>query len=383
MGATFGVLLLLTGMLYVPLWALERIGGFRGALDLNALSPVSAFVNSFDVYYRLGFGPQRYWISLLSMAGLALAQFAAACLLVRRNQLPSERKPSSLFRATIRRRVSGNAYEWLLLRDRCPSAGVWLIVLLLLAIWGGCLTGSLVSSSRVPTIPLFIMAMIAAFTLHVVLKGMLIAHASRRLAEDRQSGALEILLATPLSPHEIVRAHRRALWLQFRGLLGLILLVNFILTIATLAGRRRLHMGHDDAFVFCSFFIGGGLLLLVDFFLIPWVAMSEALRGKRQHRAVLGTVMRSLAPSWLALFGFIFVGMGINLDSEAVATFFWLWAILSSVGLLVVAMNRQFELRHRFRVVAAGDREWKSHRPPTIPPVLPQPTPPVLNAIRG
>src|SRR5215468_1333048 len=58
---------------------------------------------------------------------------------------------------------------------------------------------------------------------HYILCLWIAIQAPRRLADDKQSGALELLLCTPLTPREIVRGSMGILRRQFgRGLAGLL-----------------------------------------------------------------------------------------------------------------------------------------------------------------
>jgi hypothetical protein len=225
------------------------------------------------------------------------------------------------------------------------------------------------------------MTMLAAFALHVLVKGLVITQASRRFAEDRQSGALEILLATPLPAREILDGQRRALRRQFGWLVWLLLFMNLSLTLATCLAYRHLHMSGRDQFVFLSFFVIGALLLFVDLHCLPWIAMLEALRGRKHQRVILGTLMRGLVPSWLGLFAFVFISMGINMNAETVSAFFWIWAMASSALIAVMSVSSRVSLQTRFRALAAGDNEPRRHLPSAHPPAARVSTPPPLASV--
>ena len=53
--------------------------------------------------------------------------------------------------------------------------------------------------------------MFLAFVMHLLLKVFVATEASRRLNEDRRSGALELLLVSPLSISQIISAQTAAL----------------------------------------------------------------------------------------------------------------------------------------------------------------------------
>ena len=381
MGATFAVLLLLTGVLFVLVWLIEEVARVRGAADLLALSPLGTFLGALDTHYTRHDGPARYWVSVSFFTVAAIAQLAAAS---RRLPRLTETEPSAKAEAPISLRpgpltfrglpVLGNPYLWLLRRERYPSRPVRQLLWVVGALWAGCLIASGLASSRGNKMHiLFVIAMFSAYALHVMVKGLVAAQACRRFTEDRQSGALELLLATSLSPFAILHAQRQALWEQFRGWLKMLTVVNGLLWLAVSTGREHYDMNDGETLmIFSSFFVGGAILLFLDFRALSWVGMSEALRGQRQHRAVLSTLARALLPGWLAIFVFVFIGIAGVVREKGILTFYLVWFLANALIATVLAIGRRHEVLTRFRQLAAGDMPSRSASNPW-PPLAAQP----------
>ncbi len=216
-------------------------------------SPAMLMVFSGDVPYRAS--PSRFWLSLLGVQAIAWGLLVWAGSTVQRRwrevpepsqparaRIPDEavwpyRIPSSLH---SRRRVRGkapaladNPAGWLAER-RAPSC--WLLwVALLLPPLGGIGT-SLIWRMLGPSAAGGAMGVgmgmrVLTALLPVVLLGLA---ASRRMTDLRQSGALELLLCTPLSGVRLPLAEWNVLWCAMRwplavqGLLGLLLLFLYV-----------------------------------------------------------------------------------------------------------------------------------------------------------
>ncbi|MBI3191108.1 MAG: hypothetical protein HYZ36_00460, partial [Pedosphaera parvula] len=182
---------------------------------------------------------------------------------------------------------------------------------------------------------------------------------------DHQSGALELLLATSLSPIALLNAQRQALWEQFGGWLKLLAVVNGLLWLAALTGQEHYDMDDGETLlIFSCFFVGGAVLLFLDFHALSWGGMAEALRGKRQHRAVLSTLARTLLPGWVAIFVFVFIGISGSVREEGILTFYLVWFLANALLAVVTASGRRRELLSNFRQLAAGDVPSRSEPKP-------------------
>lgn len=140
--------------------------------------------------------------------------------------------------------------------------------------------------------------------------GLLIA-GTRRLGEDLRSGALELLITTPLTPAEIVGGCRRALWLEIRSLvIGLPL---FVLGLLTILLWKEQGAGSAAGLSLGILFVAGTVMLVLD---CRWgidIALRASLREADPVKALRQAVVRLLVPGWVAgalLLGGLYVGMG-------------------------------------------------------------------------
>jgi len=202
---------------------------------------------------------------------------------------------------------------------------------------------------------MFVTAIFFAYGLHFLIKGLVAIQSARRLSEDRRSGALELLLCTPLPPACIIEGQRRVLRRQFKWLLAGLLLVNLALAWFLLP-RRPFDMSDKDAAIFISFFLGGIPLLWVDFNAIGWVGMWMGLRGLPPSRAALNVFARIMAPPLFTVLLFIFIGINAQPKEDAVWVFWMGWVMLGVVSAWTAVRHRRAELFRDFRRLASGDK---------------------------
>jgi len=203
--------------------------------------------------------------------------------------------------------------------------------------------------------PAFSFSILATFGLHLVLKCLVAIEASRRLGEDRQSGALEVLLVTPISEKQILAGQRRALLRHFWWPMIFIILAN--LFVWQVIRYHIVHMGNnsEDAGMFALVCFGAILMLLVDFYALGWVSMWMALSARRYHRAVLGALGRVMLLPWLTILltGFLTASMG-GISSGEVGFVISCWFALGILNDLIAAGWAKKKLRKHFRRFANG-----------------------------
>lgn len=188
-------------------------------------------------------------------------------------------------RARLRRRLLAvNPFLWLTQRERGKPYYVWIYFAAVITTWvfGNWQYGEVLFDlkSGVPGLLL-----IQAF-----LKIWVISESCTRLGEDRRSGALELLLSTPLNERDIVRGQ----WLAFRR--------QFALPIACFAAFEFLMVRHflPDALALAT--VG---MLLLDLMALGYVGMWLGLKSRSTNRAILGTASLVLVLPW----GLISVGL--------------------------------------------------------------------------
>src|ERR1035441_7795304 len=86
-----------------------------------------------------------------------------------------------------------------------------------------------------------------------------------------------------------------------------LLLVNLCMCLAVLLRPRHLSMTPTEQAIFMELFLGGILLLFMDSRAIRTVGMWLALRARKQHRAVLGTLARVMLVPWAGVFLLVFL----------------------------------------------------------------------------
>jgi hypothetical protein len=126
-------------------------------------------------------------------------------------------------RAWRRSMLERNPVAWLDGRDRMVEAVLWSLILLSMVGWA---TAHLFHPREYPdqdTIVLW------PLWTHYILCVLIAIHAPRRLADDKQSGALELLLCTPTRTSEIVRGAMLVLRRRFgRALVAILVLDAFL-----------------------------------------------------------------------------------------------------------------------------------------------------------
>jgi hypothetical protein len=200
----------------------------------------------------------------------------------------------------------------------------------------------------------FAITFLTAFGLHVLFKCMVITEATRRLSEDRHSGALELLLVTPLPPREIMGGQKAALTRMFRWPKWMLIGMNLLLIWLALwpDGSRRI--GSDDWVIFTIMFTGGIVLLLADCLVIGPISVWAALTTKRHTRAIFKTVRQLLLPSWAAILLFWFVAVTSNgISSDTVQALVVMWVVFGLAVDMIALVVTTRRLNSDFRELAA------------------------------
>jgi ABC-type transport system involved in multi-copper enzyme maturation permease subunit len=328
-------------------------------------SPVYTYIKAFDAYYRPGSGAQEFWLSLGTIFAIGLTGVVlAVCLLPRawrrldsaskaESRRPGKIKSSSA--TSFRQRaghLNANPFEWLAVRERTAGWFAFKTLLLLVCLWLIFFVASFFARNR--DLPMAI-AVYSSFVLHLVVKVLVAAEASRRMNQDRQSGALELLLATPITVGAILSGQMRALWRQFAPSLVLLGVVNMALAMAVLTWE---HIPSEITGIFIEIFLGGAVVLVADFLALGWMGMWRGLNATKHYRAVLGTLGRVMVPCWLAIFLLIFVEPNVG-GSGAAAVLFGMWFALGIVVDLVAGFYASENLKRQFREVVSQSYQGK------------------------
>ncbi|HEX4645216.1 MAG TPA: ABC transporter permease subunit [Verrucomicrobiae bacterium] len=317
----------------------------------------------------------EFWDSLCTIAGLGLVFLALASAglpwmwrernrVSRADKKQSERLHKFRFgddwtrKAVRARSLLPNPFFWLAIRDRSPKLVGWLLFGSLAGLWCCLIFGTLIAPAPIFQ-EAFSAAMFLAFGLHLIFKYMVATEATRRFSEDHHSGALELILITPLSESQIMAGQRRALWRHFRAPLLILLLVN----LGMMGVIRVLPQFHDDGEAFIIF-PGGAAMLLLDFYALGWVGMRAALQTKKHNRAILSALARIMVLPWLILtLPFLLASIGGFVTNRFMMRFFVFWFVLGASIDLAVGWRARAKLRRGLRHVV------NESRPMAPPPI--------------
>ncbi len=380
MSGTFLVMLVLAGIMPL-LWVLSVSGNLRSGYEYVLWpSPPHAFRCAFDNYYSGGRGAQNFWNSVMTMMAIATSCLFAACVLLPRVWQDSGEVTRSkriwnrrLFEnwAKQRAKLAGQLmrdsrpFLWLATRDGRPLALAHWAFFLLTPAWVYLYAVIFNLGSRAMNGAYVPILILLTYGMHLILKCLVAAEASRRFSEDRASGALELLLVTPLRPAEIVASQFRGVWLSFRWCFLTLTLMN-LASLAWVLGADIFGSNNEPQRVFTLICVGGLVMLFVDGYALINVGMWTAMTTKRHARAFLATAMRVLMLPWLAIVFFFFMGTvgaigGGRGTAEAMIV---LWFILGGVVSFIAAGTAASNLDQCFREIASvGKVESRSPMP--------------------
>jgi len=305
--SAFGLALALTALFsLLPLGLAKLLGalaqGPNSAL-IATLSPLIPIHQFSDASYRLQ--PEQFWLALgltqlASASALALAAWwVPRSWQERRPQhaAPSTaavRTPADIETARQARQslLDANPAFWLFRRHRSSRwALIFALGLVLIALGVPIVEGSLVvlQPTTLATAMLLSWAVKIGWTLQ----------ACGALAEARHSGAFGLLLATPLTDHQILHGHGIALWKTWAAPAAILLGLQ---ALAALSPFLRDGLPPFEAQHLVTLAVPGLqiLTLIADFFALFWAGSWFGLRDAQTNRATIKTLLLvQVAPSLL------------------------------------------------------------------------------------
>lgn len=303
---------------------------------LPALSPTTLFRNAFDGIYHSG-GKLQYWaalclITLITVTGMVFAgrKIGLVWHEEKEDEAEAGQKSRWLLGKSVARtgaaqqsRLDRSPFLWLATRDKTPAVQAFRAVAVLAAMSVAAAILSF-SNNTSRSFAAFVFAMGMAYGCHQALKWFVALEASRRLSEDRRSGALELILVTPLLIEEIVSGQRQAMAINFRRPLFVVVAINLVLMVV--AKANPLHLMTQQVILIFELCIGGIAMLFLDFYALSWVGMWMALVSPRHQRAVIGTVGRVVIFPWVAI---LFLGLltmgGVPIDPDVMVILCFAW----------------------------------------------------------
>jgi ABC-type transport system involved in cytochrome c biogenesis permease component len=295
----------------------------------------------------------EFWTVLAIQFGLGFLWIGLACIFLPRGfqekGLPfsgaiPRRRPRSKTSSAARRNMATlrqeHPFQWLVTRRQLFPPWLLAGVILFFAAW---LAWAFVREP--PGFRFFVV--FGSYAIHMLVKILITADASHRLSEDRRSGALELLLCTPLQVEAMLRGQYAALRQTF--LLPALALVTLNLVL----------MYHIQESEVRWVLLGSTALIAADFHALSWVGMWQAMKSSRYSRAVWGASLRVLIPPCSALLIMFFAGMTGGLQSGTIENFFRLWFFGCFIYDALWARVARTRLHRDFRSLAASIPELK------------------------
>ncbi|HEY3914612.1 MAG TPA: ABC transporter permease [Verrucomicrobiae bacterium] len=236
-----------------------------------------------------------YWVSLtieslLIVFFLARAAYWVPVSLREKPVNPVQDRISqrrSRARPSDRRLLDINPFAWLAARSEADPGLVWFFIVCVVLVFWALTPTRMIFDGQV--------ALWLDYCINTVLKIWIVSEASRRLAEDRRSGALELLLTTPLTERQIIRGQWLVLWNRF----GLPIL-------ALLAGDLCLGTAirvHTTGFVYDHLVLA--FFLATDAVALSLMGMWLGLVTGNWIRTILLNLLAVMIVPWLATQAFM------------------------------------------------------------------------------
>ncbi len=337
-------------------WILDDIAQFRGSDELGKwafmASPCLTLATATADVVKNASARQAFQISFCLIHALGWMLLLFSCLTLPRRWQDRPAGASGMrLRARWRQWCYGtgvqrrdfqtrlmeiNRYFWVAARDRIKPAIVWGVAGILGALW----LWAWVDDRRGWMQQEY--QMMTAMVAYVVLKIWIAIEASHRFGEDRRSGALELLLATPLNVREILEGQFLALRRQFAGPALLALTANFIFLLIWRDDREWVLM-----------LLAGMIVFTVDALALAWLGMWLGLRARHGTRATWGAVWRILALPW-AIYFFSFLAIEIPNDGPSVSEegYIAIWFAISLAFSCYFGLESRNRLHSEFREIA-------------------------------
>ena len=316
------------------------------------------------------------WVSPLFMHLVSWVLLMISCRLVPRcwQDKPSKSSPKSnpiressyqdspqskkvLFRQKL---LNINAFYWLASQKRHRVWYCWLILAALFGFWAW---GWYENGNEWFAFPGF---WITIITLHTVVKFMVAGEAALRLSEDRQIGALELLLSTPLTIGELV--HGQILALRRMFLVPLLLILAF--DVFYLLGCVRFARGTDlsEIKVNIIFAITSMFFLFADCIAMIYCAIWNAVTCVNQGAAA-STAFRNILILPAVAAALLWTAFNIIADAPGGLGWYFPWLTYIGFGLLAdigfglhsrSCINTKFRevATHRFNQKVSFWRTW-------------------------
>ena len=334
-------------------------------------SPAYTVFLAFEAPRRSGAGGEEFYISMMVVQSMTWGLLLLSCWLVPRvwqESAPGGGRARARLRErwrqwcygdgemrrAWRRELCGvNPIWWLCCRERRKMAAPWVVLAVLSGLW---LAGYL----RWPREWLEAGSIPCGLIGHTLLKVWLTGESTRRFSEDRHSGAMELLLATPIRVADFVDGQRRALWRQFAGPAGAVLLAD----LALMGAGGKYITPADDKTAWIFFWMATMTMLVWDLFTLSWVGMWMGVNSRSPGRAANAALARVCVLPWVLFGGWMTLlmlsRMGGRSGSDIGPGFvICCWFLIGAVNNILLGLWARNSLLTQFREVATRSFETK------------------------
>ena len=281
--AWVGAMLLIAFLAVVP--PLVRWMPFPSMKLLGAVSPTPALYSLDDTLFARE--PQAFWHSVLGVNALTWGFLIAACLVlphswqdkpVQRANREATRVYRQRSRVEQQHQMGLNPVVWMLTRDARAEWPVWVAV-------GGYAVPSLLIAFIWNDVRLLIIPLLGTgLALNFLLAVWVAARACFMISDARASGALALLLTTPINSSEIIHGHGEVLRRQF-FLPFVALSISEVIIAAVMDVRTERAAFGPVVTVVAAVFMGAQLVA------VSWFGLWTGLTTKKPAHAVVKTIL--------------------------------------------------------------------------------------------
>lgn len=184
-----------------------------------------------------------------------------------------------------------NPFLWLATYFPNGVAMIWCVIAIALVVW---LVGYFKFNPMWRSLPVYIVLILI---FHGVLKFWTASQSGIQVCRDRISGALELILSTPLSETEVVKGLHLSLFRLLRGPLITILCLDVVMILDAAINPNQPMSGEDlKAWILTG--CAGIVVLLADLYTLAWVGIWTGLKAPRTNQAAGMAVGRVLMLPW-------------------------------------------------------------------------------------
>ena len=259
------------------------------------------------------------------------------------------------------RRLDVNPIYWLSSRDNLKLWLPWVFLISMGVIWAWI--GLKVGDDWLNEATYFL----TTFGLFLVFKIWTASEASARFWEDRKTGALDLLMATPLSVGEIMRGHQLSYHRYFLWPLFFVCCVAQVFMVAPYWSKLFANPGDEG---WTLLFLSGLIVFVSDVVACFWMGLWFGLITPRANRASAMVLTRILILPWILFTAYLFflgVLQSMNIDvRDKLTSGHWTlgaWVIISISNSLYWTLTSRTKLYVGFREIIAsqrGEEETKS-----------------------